>query len=345
MKLWSVPVIAVLGLMLCGVEPAEAEFHKGKIIRIVVGAAPGGSFDLHSRLLARHLGKHMPGNPTIAVDNMPGAGTLIAANHVYKVARPDGLTIGGFNGSLFLQEVLGINPGIEFEGRKYIPLGVTFQATDVLVLRRETGIKSLEEFMRAKRPVKIGVSAPGSNLYDYPAVIKEALGSPIQLVSGYKGFADIRLALEGGEVEGISVAWETIKAFWRETLLKNRDIVPIVQTALTERLPDLPNVPTAIESAKTEEARQLIKHGILDVAGILLTYALPPGTPKDRVETLRKAFEATVKDPEFLADAEKSKIEIKPVRGSEIERIIAGLGKLDPSVKAKLKEVLTPKKG
>lgn len=344
MKLWPVPVIGVLGLMLCGVEPTEAQFYKGKTIRIVVGAAPGGSFDLHSRLLARHIPKHIPGNPTIIVDNMAGAGTLIAANHVYKVATPDGLTIACFNGSLFLQEVLGINPGISFEGRKYIPLGTTFQATDVLVLRRETGIKSLEELLRAKRPVKIGVSAPGSNLYDFPAVIKEALGLPIQLVSGYKGFADIRLALESGEVEGVSVPWETIKQFWGETLLKNRDIVPIVQTALTERLPDLRNVPTAIESAKTEEARQIIKHGILDVARLLLIYALRPGTPKDRVETLGKAFEATLKDPEFLADAEKSKMEIKPARGGEIERIIAGLGKLDPSSKANLKDVLTPKK-
>lgn len=344
MKSLSVLVLGLLGLVLCGAKSAEAQFYKGKTIRIVVGAAPGGSFDLHSRLLARHIAKHIPGSPTIVVDNIPGAGTLIAANRVYNLEKPDGLAIGAFNGSLFLQEVVGINPGIEFEGRKYIPLGVTFQATDVLVIRKETGVKTLEEFMRAKRPVKIGVSAPGSNLYDYPALIKEALGLPIQLVSGYKGFADIRLALEGGEVEGIGVSWETIKQFWGETLLKNRDIIPIVQTALTERLPDLPDVPTAIESAKTEEARQLIRHGILDVARILLVYALRPGTPKDRVETLGKAFEATVKDPEFLADAEKSKIEIKPLRGSEIERIIAGLGKLDSSVKVKLKEILAPKK-
>jgi len=342
--LLSVLVIGLLGLTLGRLEPAEGQFYKGKTIRIVVGAAPGGSFDLHARLLARHIAKHIPGNPTIIVDNMPGAGQLIAANHVYKLARPDGLTIGSFTGGLFLQEVLGINPGIEFEGIKYIPLGVTFQATDVLVLRKETGIKSLEELMRAKRPVKIGVSAPGSNLYDNPAIMKEALGLPIQLVSGYKGFADIRLAVEGGEVDGISVSWETIKQFWGETLLKNRDIIPIAQTALTERLPELPNVPTAMESAKTEEARQLIKHGVVDVARILGVYALRPGTSKDRIETLRKAFETTVKDPEILADAEKSKIEIKPLRGGEVERIIAGLGKMDPSVKVKLKEILAPKK-
>jgi tripartite-type tricarboxylate transporter receptor subunit TctC len=343
MKLLPVLVIGLLGLM-CGAKSVEAQFYKGKTLRIVVGAAPGGSFDLHSRLLARHIAKHITGTPTVFVDNMPGAGQLIAANHVYNLAKPDGLTIGSFTGGLFLQEVLGINPGIEFESRKYIPLGVTFQATDVLVLRREADIRSLEELMRATRPVKIGVSSPGSNLYDNPAIIQEGLGLPIQLVSGYKGFADIRLALESGEVEGVNVSWETIKQFWGETLLKNRDVIPIVQTALNERLQDLPNVPTGIESAKTEKSRQLIKHGIVDVARILGVYALRPDTPKDRVETLRKAFEGAVKDPDFLADAERAKIEIKTLRGSEVEGIVVGLGKMDPSVKAKLKEILAPKK-
>jgi len=340
-KLLSVSVIGVLGLMLSGLEPAEAEFYKDKTIRIVVGAAPGGAFDLHSRILSRHMGKHIPGNPTIVLHNMPGAGTLVAANYVYRVPKPDGLTIGAFNGGVFLQEVLGINPGIQFEGRKWIALGVTLQGDDVLLLRKETGIKSLEELMRAKTPVKIGASSPGSNLYDFPAILKEALGLPIRIASGYKGFADIRLAVEGGEVDGTSVPWTGIKPFWGERL---GDFVPIVQTALRKRLPDLPDIPTALELAKTKEARELIQHGIIDVSGLLMVYALRPGTPKDRVETLRKAFDAAVKDPEYLEDAKKSKAVINPLRGAEVERIISELWQVDPSPKAKLKKVLAPKK-
>ncbi|MBI2361735.1 MAG: hypothetical protein HYV04_22960 [Deltaproteobacteria bacterium] len=324
-------------------EPAEAQFFKGKTIRIVVGAAPGGAFDLHSRILSRHMGKHIPGNPTVIIQNMPGAGTLVAANNVYKVSTPDGLTVGAFNGGVFLQEVLAINPGIEFEGRKWIGLGVTLQGDDVLLLRKETGIKSLEELMRAKTPVKIGASSPGSNLYDFPAILKEALGLPIRIASGYKGFADIRLAVAGGEVDGTSVPWTGIKPFWGERL--GGDFTPIVQTALTKRLPDLPDVPTALDLAKTEEARELIQHGIINVSRLLMVYALRPGTPKDRVETLRKAFDATVKDPDYLEDAKKSKAVINPLRGSEVENIIADLWKMDPSVKAKLKEVLAAKKG
>lgn len=341
-RLLSLPVIGILSLMSGYVESADAEFYKDKTIRIVVGAAPGGAFDLHSRILSRHMGKHIPGNPTVILHNMPGAGTLVAANYVYKLPKPDGLSIGAFNGGVFLQEILGINPGIEFEGRKWIGLGVTLQGDDVLLLRKETGIRSLEELMRAKTPVKIGASSPGSNLYDFPAILKEALGLPIRIASGYKGFADIRLAVEGGEVEGTSVPWTGIKPFWGERL---GEFVPIVQTALRKRLPDLPDVPTALELAKTEEARELIQHGIINVSRLLMVYALRPGTPKDRVETLRKAFDATVKDPEYLEDAKKSKAVINPLNGSEVERIIAELSKVDPSVKAKLREVLAPKKG
>lgn len=343
-NLLSVLFIGLLILMLGSLSPAEAQFYKGKTIRLVVNAAPGGSFDLHSRLLSRHIGKHIAGDPTVIVDNMPGGGGLVVANYIYKMDKPEGLTIGATNGSIFLQKALGIIPGVEFEAQKFIPLGVTFQGTDVLVLKRDTGIKNAEELINSKKPVRIGVSSPGSNLYDYPAIIKEALGLQIRLVSGYKSFADIRLAIEGGEAEGISVSWETIRRFWGPTLLKNNEIVPIVQTALTERLPDLPNVPTAMELAKTEEARQLIKHGILDPNQMLMIYLLPPATPKDRVDILRKAFDATVKDPKFLADAEKSNAEIRPIRGSELEKTIAGVLQISPSIQAKLRGIMSPKK-
>jgi tripartite-type tricarboxylate transporter receptor subunit TctC len=196
--------------------------------------------------------------------------------------------------------------------------------------------------MRIKTPVRIGASSPGSNLYDFPAILKEALGLPIRIASGYKGFADIRLAVEGGEVDGTSVPWTGIRPFWGD---KVGDFVPIVQTALSKRLPDLPDVPTALEVAKTEEARELIQHGIIGVSQLLMVYALRPGTPKDRVEALRKAFETTLKDPEYLEDAKKSKVVINRLSGDEVETIIGSLWKGSPSVRTKLREVLAAKKG
>ncbi|MBI2089459.1 MAG: hypothetical protein HYT78_12080 [Deltaproteobacteria bacterium] len=181
---------------------SAAPFYEGKTIRIIVGTAPGGGYDTYTRLLARHFGKYIPGSPTIIVDNMPGAGGLVSANHLFKVAKPDGLTIGHFVGGQFLQQLLG-KSGIEFDALKFEYVGVPAQDNFVFGVARSTGITSIEQWLASKTAIKFGAIAPGDGTYDIPKVVEATLGLPIQVVSGYKGTAPIRLAFNSGEVAGL----------------------------------------------------------------------------------------------------------------------------------------------
>lgn len=257
-------VAIVLGLVLLAVAPAKSasdDFYRGKNIRIVVGFAAGGGFDAYSRVIGRHMGKFIPGNPTFVVDNMTGAGSLIAANHVYKVAKPDGLTIGHFIGGLILQQVMG-GSGIEFDARKFEMIGVPVKENVVCALRKESGITSVESWLAAKAPVKLGGTAPGSTTDDVAKILREAVGLPIQLVSGYKGTADIRLAADSGELAGGCWAWESIKVTWRQAL-DAKNVVVVLQT-IPKPHPELPTIPLAINFAKTDEAKKLVEAGIHD---------------------------------------------------------------------------------
>lgn len=317
---------------------AQEPYYKGKTIRIVVGFAAGGGFDTYSRVIARHMGNHIPGNPTIIVENMPGAGSLIAANYVFKVAKPDGLTIGHFIGGLFLGQVLG-QKGIEFDARKFEYIGAPVRDHVVCALTKASGVTSIEEWKASKRPLKMGGTAPGNSTPDNATrILKVALGLPIQVVTGYKGTSQIRLAAESGELDGGCWGWDSIRATWRKAL-DAREVTVVIQAAPTSA-EDLPKVPLAIKLAKTDEARQLIEIGIHGDSKIVRTYTLPPGTPKDRVEILRKAFIATLKDPAFVADATKAKLGIDPITGEEAGKIVASLFKLDPKMVDKLKQVL-----
>ena len=329
----------IMALIAIGGAPAQADdFYKGKTIRLVVGFSAGGGFDTYARALARHMSKQIPGNPSIVVENMTGAGSLIAANHVYKVAKPDGLTIGHFIGGLFLGQVLG-QPGIEFDARKFEFIGAPISDHVVCAMTKASGITSIEKWFAAKSPVKMGGIAPGTSTPDNATrILKVALGLPIQLVTGYKGTADVRLAAESGEIAGGCWGWDSVSVTWRKAL-DTGDAVVVLQTNRRTH-PDLANVPQAIKFAKTEEARKMIEVGIHGDSDIVRTYTLPPGTPKDRVQLLRKAFDATLKDGEFLADAKKSRLNVEPIPVDDIERDIAGLFKLDPALITKLKDVL-----
>ena len=319
--------------------PAVAQdFYKGKSIRVIVGFSAGGGFDTYARTIARHMGKHIPGQPSLVVENMTGAGSLIAANHLYKVAKPDGLTIGHFIGGLFLGQVLG-QKGIEFDARKFEFIGAPITDHVVCAMTKASGITSVEQWLASKGPVKMGGIAPGTSTPDNATrILKVALGLPIQLVTGYKGTADVRLAAESGEVAGGCWGWDSVSVTWQKALASGDAVVVLQASRRTH--PDLPNVPQAIKLAKTDEGRKMIEVGIHGDSDIVRTYTLPPGTPKDRVQLLRKAFDDTLKDPEFLSDAKKSKLNVDPVSVEDIEKDIAGLFKLDPGLLAKLKDVL-----
>jgi len=336
LPLFGLFFISLVMLPSTGISATD-DFFKNKTVRIIVGFAPGGGFDIYSRAIARHMGKHVPGNPIFVVENMTGAGSLIAANYVYKVAKPDGLTIGNFHGNQILNQVVG-SPGIEFDARRFQWIGVPVKDNGACVIMKASGITSLEQWRASKTPVKLGGNAPGETTTTNAKILRETLGLPIQVVMGYKGTSDMRLAAESGEVAGACFQWESIKTTWRKGL-DSGDLVVVIQTN-PKRHPELANVPNAIEEAKSEEARQLIRAGIHDPAAMTRPYSLPPGTPKERVEILRKAFLETFKDPSFVAEAKKSNLEFDPVSGEELEKLIDGIFKLQPNLLAKLRDIL-----
>ena len=330
--------VLMFSLVLATTAATADDFYKGKTIRIVVGFSAGGGFDTYARAIARHMAKHIPGEPAIVVENMTGAGSLIAANHVYKVAKPDGLTIGHFIGGLFLGQVLG-QKGIEFDARKFEFIGAPITDHVVCAMTKASGITSVEKWMASKTPVKMGGIAPGTSTPDNATrIFKVALGLPIQLVTGYKGTAEVRLAAESGEIAGGCWGWDSVSVTWRKAL-DSGDAVVVLQ-ANRKTHPDLPQVPQAIKLAKSEEGRKMIDVGVHSDSDIVRTYTLPPGTPKDRVQLLRKAFDSTLKDSEFLADAKKSRLNVDPVGPDAIEKDIANLFKLDPSLISKFKDIL-----
>ncbi len=317
---------------------AGDEFYRGKVIRLVVGFSAGGGFDTYARLVARYMGKYIPGNPTMVVENMTGAGSLIAANHVYKVARPDGLTIGSFNGNQILGQLVGAQ-GINFDARQMEWMGAPGYNHDLCVLNRQSGVTTAEQWLASKTALKLGGSAPGAPTDDGPKILKEAIGLPLRIISGYKGTADIRVAVESGEVDGLcGFSWASVRATWRKAL-ESGQVVVVLQSA-PKASPDLPDVPIAINFAKTAEARQLIEAGIHTPSSITYTYSLPPGTPKERVQILRRAFTEMVKDKDFSGDAAKANLEIAPFTGEEVERNIEALFKTPAAVVARLKEVI-----
>jgi tripartite-type tricarboxylate transporter receptor subunit TctC len=314
------------------------EFFRGKVIRIIVGFSPGGGFDTFARIVARYMGKYVPGNPTVIVENMTGAGSLIAANHIYKVAKPDGLTLGAFNGNQILAQLVG-GQGIEFDARKMEWMGAPGYNHDLCLLSQKTGIAGAEQWLASKTVFKLAGSAPGSTTDDVAKVLKEAIGLPMRLITGYKGTADMRVAVESGEVDGLcGFSWVSVRTTWRKAIETN--LVSIMMQSAPKAHPDLPKVPLTISFAKSAEARQLIEAGVHQPGAITYSYSLPPGTPKDRVQILRRAFLQTVKDPDFLSESGKANLEIAPASGEEIEKAIDNLFKTPPAVVAKLKEVL-----
>ncbi len=316
---------------------AAAPYYEGKSIKLIVGFSAGGGFDTYSRVIARHLGRHIPGNPTIVVENMTGAASLVAANHVYNVAKPDGLTILNFHGNQVINQVIG-KPGIEFDARKFEYIGIPTQDNVACAFAKSSGVTNMDALRNAKIPVKVGGVAPGDTTYNTAKLLQAALNLPIQLVAGYKGTAEVRLAAEAGEVAGGCWQWESIKSIWRQGLDSGNVLVVLQVNPKTH--PELPKVPNAIDFAPNENSKQILKYGGHDPSAITRPYALGPGTPKDRVLLLRKAFVETMKDAEFLADAKKSRLDTQPLTGEEIEKIVTQLFKIDPVVISQLKEIL-----
>jgi tripartite-type tricarboxylate transporter receptor subunit TctC len=336
-KLWQ--CLTAMLLLVPGSLCAD-DFYKGKTIRVIVGGSAGGGVDIYTRAMARHMGKHIPGNPSLVVENMTGAGTFIAAKYLHSSAKPDGLSFGIFNGALILGRVLGMK-GVDIDMRELEYLGVPVQDSTVCALRKESGVTSMDQWFASKTPMKLGGLSPGNSTSDVARIVGAALALPTQLVEGYKGTNEIRLAADAGELHGACWAWETLKVAWTNAI--SAGDVNIVLQVTAKKLPDLPNVPLALDLAKTDEARLLLKAGAIDPAAIVRVYVTTPRTPKDRLEILRKAFAATLTDPEFVAEAKKGNLDINPLTGDEVKKTVDGLFKLNPAVVSKLANILAVK--
>ena len=337
---WNHFVLSLIVVVATSAPTRAQDFYKGKTIRVIVGGSAGGGFDIYTRAMARYMGKHIPGNPPLLVENMTGAGTLIAAKFLHSSAKPDGLAFGIFNGALILSGALG-NKSVDFDMRELEYLGVPVQDNTVCALRKESGITNMDQWFAAKTPIKLGGLSPGNSTSDVPRILASALNLPIQLVEGYKGTNEVRLAADAGELHGGCWAWETLKVAWSKAIPAG-DVIPMLQVT-AKRIPDLPNVPMALDLAKSEEARMLLKAGAIDPAAIVRVYVTTPRTPKDRLQLLRDAFTKTLNDPDFIAEAKKANLDINPLDGAEVRKIVDELFKLPQATRSKLAAILSLK--
>jgi tripartite-type tricarboxylate transporter receptor subunit TctC len=315
--------------------PAAAQtpeqFYKGKQIELSVGYPPAGSNDVYSRLLARHIGRHIPGNPTVIVQNRPGAGSFNALAYVYNVAPKDGTVLALGAPTTPLDEKLG-NPGVRFKAAEFNWIGRVESQTNVVFLWHTSKVKSVVDAQKFE--ATLSGTGVGSTAVVYPTVMNNVLGTKFKMVLGYKGSAVAQLAVERGEVEGHSTSWTAVKVNHPDWL-PSKKITVIVQFAL-QRHPELANVPTVVELARNDEERAVLR-AVMNATEIGTAFFTTPGVPVDRVQALRRAFDATMKDPEFIADAEKSKLTIGPLAGEELQKLVGEVANLSPALLEKVK--------
>ena len=328
-------VVASLAATTAHAQSVE-EFYKGKTVNIMIGFSAGGGYDLYARHLARHMGKHIPGNPTVVPQNMPGAGSLKAANYVFTAAPKDGTYFGTF------ARTTGINPlldsGAKFDSRQFGWLGSVTDDVSTCVVWHTSPVKTWNDFIT--KPVTLGGQGPSSEPDIFARLYKNVFDAPIKLVAGYPGTNEIALAMERGEVEGLcGLSWSTIKtrhAQW----LKEKKITIIVQAAFKKE-PDIDaSVPLVMDMTKDSEKLQILKL-ILAAQQMARPFAAPPGIPADRKAALAAAFDATMKDPEYLADAKRLDIDVNPVSGKELEQLLAELYATPQDVLKKAGDAIT----
>ncbi len=294
-----------------------AAFYAGKSIDLDIGYSVGGGYDIYGRLLARHLGKHIPGNPTIVPKNMEGAASLRLANYLYAAAPRDGTVIGTVARGIAFDPLLN-ESGAQYDARKFSWLGSANNEVAVCVAMKDAGITSFDELYT--KPLTVGANGVADDTYQFPAVVNAVLGTKFKIVTGYPGGNDVSLALERGEVQGrCGWSWSSVITT-RPAWVADKKIVVLVQMSLAKH-PDLPNVPSIMDEAKTDEQRQIFTL-VFSRQIMGRPFLAPPGLPPERLAALRKAFDDTMADKEFLADAAQNKIEINPVPGEQIQALI-----------------------
>ena len=300
-----------------GRAQSVADFYKGKTVDLYIGYSVGGAYDLYARMVARHLGKNIPGNPTVLPKNMEGAGSLRLANWLYNVAPKDGLAMGIIGRGTGFDPLLG-NTKAQFDASKFAWIGSANNEVSICVAWTGSGITKFEDMMT--KELVVGGTSSSADTDQFPKIVNGVLGSKMKVVTGYPGGNEVGLAMERGEVQGrCGWSWSSVKSTHQKWIDEKKFTI-LVQLAL-DKHPDLPNVPLVIDLAKTDEQRQILK--LIFARQVMgRPFLAPPGIPKDRVDALRKAFMDTMTDKEFLADTGKAQMEITPVSGQNLEKLV-----------------------
>ena len=321
-EIWTRGIGAVV--LACAVSPASAQapadFYKGRNVELYIGYSVGGAYDLYARTIARHLGKHIPGNPTIVPKNLEGAGSLRLANWLYNVGAKDGTVFGTIGRGTAFDPLLG-SKGAQFQADKFTWIGSANNEVSVCVAWKGSGISKLEDAFT--KELIVGGTGQAADTDQFPRILNGVLGTKFKIVTGYPGGNDVTLAMERGEVKGrCGWSWSSVVATHKRWI-DDKSVTVLVQLSLSKH-PDLPDVPLVMDFAKNEDQQQMFK--LIFARQVMgRPYLAPPGVPKDRADALRKAFDETMQDPGFRADAEKAQLEINPVNGAEVETLVKDL--------------------
>jgi tripartite-type tricarboxylate transporter receptor subunit TctC len=329
--------LVLASILSAAAQDDVAAFYKGKVVRLIVGVGVGSGYDINARLLARYLPKYIPSNPSVIVQNQPGAGSLTMTNQLYAGGPFDGTAIGAsFNG---LPTTPLLQPaGARFEAVKINWIGSTNRETQAMYVWAASPIQTLGDL--TTKEMIVGAQAPGSTQYDYPKLAEKLFGWKFKVITGYEATPKIHLAMERGEVHGTWANWSTLKAI-AEPWIKEKKIRILAQWARRKH-PEMPDVPLIVDQAKTEEQKQA-----LDLALARLEFGrpffMPPNVPAERVNAMRRAFDAAMKDKDLLAEAEKLKIEIDPLTGEQVATLIEQIYKTPAATVARVRDAMAPK--
>jgi tripartite-type tricarboxylate transporter receptor subunit TctC len=320
-------LLACLSLAWSQAAPAQGvdSFFRGKQLEILVGNAAGGGYDLYSRVLARHIGRHVPGNPAVVVKNVPGAGGLKLANDLYTTVARDGTSFGIFDRGVVIEPLLD-NPGARFDATKFSSIGSIGKQVATCAAWYQAPVKTIQQALTTE--LIIGGTGPSATT-TYPTLLNAVIHTKFKIVSGYEGSGDIMLALERGEVQGVCLSWPTLKSI-KGDWVRDKKLVPLVQISFVSD-PELAGVPLVEDIAKSDTARDMLRF-FFAPNEFGRPYLAPPGVPADRLTALRRGFDATMTDPEFLADAEKSQMDVDAMTGEAMDALLKRIYAAPPAV-------------
>lgn len=340
-KIFIVWIVALAVMVGAWSNAVANDGFAGKTIRFIVGSAPGGGYDTYTRAIARHIGKHLPGNPTPVVQNMTGAGTLIAAHYVFNKADPDGLTVGAWNSGQIFRQALG-DRAVKFKGDQFGWVGAPVRGMPSCAIMGHTGLNSLKEVVSSGKKIKIGSTRAGTTTDDLPRLLNATLGTNFDVIPGFTGTSRIRIAMQKREIDGVCFSWESARVTATSMIRAKGDdrLIPIVIHGRSEdkEVKDLPQLTEVVSGKHRETMKAWVSQ-----YDFQRPFSLPPNTPKEVIGAWRKGYKATLADPQFLSEAKNSKLIIEHVSGDEIDGIVGSILNMPQDVKADLSRLLGPK--